>query len=75
MGGLLDLLNSDLGKNLISGASKQLGQNKGQTTSALSAALPLILGAMKNNASTPKGADGLLRALSNSNHDEVSLII
>lgn len=64
MAGLLDLLNSDIGKTLISGASQQLGQNKVQTTSALSTALPLILGAMKNNASTPQGADGLLSALS-----------
>ena len=64
MAGLLDLLNSDIGKTLVSGASQQLGQNKAQTTSALSAALPLILGAMKNNASPPQGAEGLLGALS-----------
>jgi hypothetical protein len=64
MAGLLDLLNSDLGKTLVSSASKEIGQNKVQTTSALSTALPLILGAMKNNASTPQGAEGLLGALS-----------
>jgi hypothetical protein len=58
------LLNSDLGKTLVSSASKEIGQNKVQTTSALSTALPLILGAMKNNASTPQGAEGLLGALS-----------
>lgn len=69
MAGLLDLLNSDLGKTLVNGASQQLGQNENQTSSALSAALPLILGAMKNNASTPQGAEGLLGALSNSSHD------
>lgn len=69
MAGLLDLLNSDLGKTLVSGASQKLGQNENQTASALSAALPLILGAMKNNASTPDGANGLLGALSNSTHD------
>lgn len=69
MTGLLELLNSDLGKSLVGGASQQLNQNKDQTASALSTALPLILGAMKNNASTPKGAEGLLGALSNSNHD------
>lgn len=69
MAGLLDLLNSDLGKTLVSGASQQLGQNSKTTSSALTAALPLILGAMKNNASTPQGAQGLLGALSNSNHD------
>jgi len=64
MAGILDLLNSDLGKTLVNSASEQLGQNKAQTTTALSTALPLILGAMKNNASTTKGAEGLLGALS-----------
>ncbi|WP_457609708.1 DUF937 domain-containing protein [Lutibacter sp.] len=64
MAGLLDLLNSDIGKTLISGASQQLGQKEAKTTSALSTALPLILGAMKNNASTPQGSEGLLSALS-----------
>ncbi|MFK5958785.1 MAG: DUF937 domain-containing protein [Lutibacter sp.] len=64
MAGLLDLLNSDLGKTLVNSASSQLGQNKVQTSSALTTALPLILGAMKNNASTPQGAKGLMGALS-----------
>ncbi|MDP3312343.1 DUF937 domain-containing protein [Lutibacter sp.] len=64
MAGLIDLLNSDLGKTLVTGASKKLGQDKGKTASALNAAMPLILGAMKNNASSPKGAEGLLNALS-----------
>lgn len=63
MSGLLDLLNSDLGKTLVNNASSQLGQNKEKTTLALSTALPLILGAMKNNVSTPQGAEGLLGAL------------
>jgi len=68
MANILDLLGSDIGKTLISGASQQLGQDKGKTTSALSAALPLILGAMKNNAKTPEGAAGLLSALGNQKH-------
>ena len=68
MSGILDLLNSPIGKTLISGASKQFGQGEKQTTSALSAALPLILGAMKNNASTPDGAARLLKALGNDKH-------
>jgi hypothetical protein len=65
---ILDLLNSDLGETLINGASKQLGQDKTKTTSALSVALPLILGAMKNNAKTPEGGAGLLSALGNEKH-------
>ena len=68
MASILDLLNSDAGKTLISGASKQLGQDQAKTSSALSAALPLILGAMKNNAKTPEGAAGLLSALKNEKH-------
>ena len=68
MASILDLLNSDIGKSLIDGTSKQLGQDKGKTTTALSAALPLILGAMKNNAKTPEGAAGLLSALGNEKH-------
>jgi len=64
MAGLLDLLNSSIGKTLVNNASSQLGQDKRKTTAALSAAMPLILGAMKNNASTEQGAQGLLGALS-----------
>mgnify|MGYP000954010172 FL=1 len=59
MEGFIDLLDGDLGKTLISNASQQLGQNEDKTASALTLALPLILGAMKNNAATPQGAEGL----------------
>ncbi len=69
MANILDLLNSDIGKSLINGASQQLGQDKASTTNALSAALPLILGAMKNNASSSEGASGLLGALNNQKHE------
>lgn len=68
MANILDLLNSDIGKKLISGTSQQLGQDKKKTSSALGAALPLLLGAMQNNAKTPEGASGLLKALGNEKH-------
>ncbi|MCF6280536.1 MAG: DUF937 domain-containing protein [Flavobacteriaceae bacterium] len=68
MSGILDLLNGPMGKMLISGAGKQLGMGENKAQSALNAALPLILGAMKNNASTPDGAAGLLKALGNNKH-------
>jgi len=68
MASILDLLNSDIGKTLINGTSQQLGQDKAKTTTALNAALPLLLGAMKNNAKTPEGANGLLGALGNDKH-------
>ena len=69
MAGILDLLQSDIGKTLINGTSKQLGNNKQQTTSALTTALPLILGAMKNNVNDESGASGLLGALDRKEHD------
>lgn len=62
------MLNTDLGKTIISGIAGQTGQNENKTGSVLSMALPVLMQAMKNNTSTPQGAKGLLGAL-NSNHD------
>lgn len=63
MAGILDLLNGPMGQMLISGVSKQFELGEGSTQKAMSAAMPLILGAMKNNASTSDGASGLLGAI------------
>lgn len=68
MSGLLDLLGSPMGKQLISGVASQTGNSTDQTGSVLTMALPLLMGAMKKNASTPEGAQGLMSALSNK-HD------
>lgn len=68
MSGLLDLLNSPMGKQLISGVAGQTGQPESKTADVLSMAMPLLLGAMKKNASSPQGAQGLMSALS-SKHD------
>ena len=64
MSGLLDLLGSPLGKQLISGVAGQTGTSTDQTGSVLSMALPVLMGAMKKNAATPEGAQGLMSALS-----------
>ncbi|MDH3697221.1 MAG: DUF937 domain-containing protein [Flavobacteriaceae bacterium] len=68
MSGILDLLNSPMGKQLINGVAGQTGQDESKTGDVLSMAMPLLLGAMKKNASTPDGAAGLMNALS-SKHD------
>ncbi|MDX1767386.1 DUF937 domain-containing protein [Arenibacter troitsensis] len=68
MSGLLDLLSSPMGKQLISGVANQTGQPENKTADVLSMAMPLLLGAMKKNVSSPKGAEGLMNALS-SKHD------
>ncbi len=74
MAGILDLLQGPMGKMLISGAGKQLGMGEEKAGGALSAALPLILGAMKNNASTESGAAGLLKALGDDKHSNGGLL-
>ena len=68
MEGLLDLLNSPIGKQVINGVAGQTGQAENKTADVLSMAMPLLLGAMKKNAATPEGAQGLMNALS-SKHD------
>lgn len=68
MSGLASLLNSDLGRQIIGGISNQTGTSESNTASVLSMALPVLAGAMKKNAATPQGAQGLLGAI-NSKHD------
>ena len=68
MSTLLDLLGSNLGNDLVQGTSQQLGMDKQNAAKAVAAAMPLILGAMKNNASSDEGANSLLGALSNPKH-------
>lgn len=69
MAGLLDLLNSPMGQQMISGVAGQTNQPENKTADVLSMAMPLILGAMKKNVkSSPQGAKGLMSALSNK-HD------
>ena len=68
MSGLLELLDSPMGKQLISGVAGQTGQSENKKADVLGLAMPLLMGAMKKNASTPGGAQGLMNALS-SKHD------
>ncbi|CAM1368604.1 DUF937 domain-containing protein [Tenacibaculum xiamenense] len=68
MAGILDLLNSDLGKTIISGVAGSTGQDTNKTGNVLTMALPVLMKAMQRNASTPEGAEGLMGALSNK-HD------
>lgn len=68
MSGILDLLNSDLGKTIISGVSGSTGTDQNKTGSVLTMALPVLMKAMQRNAATPQGAEGLMSALSNK-HD------
>lgn len=64
----MDLLNSPMGRQLVSGVSNQTGEPENKTAEVLSMAMPLLMGAMKKNTATPGGAQGLMDALS-SKHD------
>lgn len=69
MSGILDLLNSDLGKTVINGVSGTTGTDENKTSSVLTMALPVLMKAMERNASTPEGAQGILSALNSDKHD------
>lgn len=71
MAGLLDLLNSPMGKQLISGVAGQTNQPENKTADVLSMAMPLLLGAMKKNVSSPEGAQGLMSALSSKHNGSI----
>ncbi|MFY7672300.1 DUF937 domain-containing protein [Tenacibaculum sp. MEBiC06402] len=63
MEGILDLLNSPIGKTIISGVAGSTGQDNNKTGSVLTMALPVLMKAMERNAATPQGAEGLMGAL------------
>ncbi len=68
MSGIIDLLNSDLGKQIIGGISQETKQPADKTASVVAMAMPILLGAMKRNASSDDGATNLMNALNNK-HD------
>ena len=74
MSGILDLLNSEMGQELVKGASTQMGMDSQSTSGALSAAIPLILGGLKNNTGSSEGSAQLLGALQNSKHSSGSML-
>lgn len=68
MASILDLIQGDMGQQISQGVSSDTNQSSEKTSQVISMALPILMGAMKRNASTPQGAQGLLGALNNK-HD------
>ena len=68
MGDLTQLLMQQLSGGGLSQISQQIGADEQTTGSAMSAALPLLLTALANNASKPDGAQALHQALAE-DHD------
>ena len=63
MSGLVDSVLSNLGPGQIGAIASQLGVDPAQAQSAIEHAIPLIVGGMAQNASTPAGANSLNDAL------------
>ena len=67
MSGILDLLQSDLGKTIVSGLANSTNTDVDKTSSVLTMGMPVLMKAMERNANSG-GAEGLLNAISNK-HD------
>ncbi|MFN7920132.1 MAG: DUF937 domain-containing protein [Bryobacteraceae bacterium] len=65
---LLDLITSAAGGGAVQQMSNQFGLSEDQTQSAISALLPMLAGAVNQNAQQEGGMEGLLGALSSGNH-------
>jgi len=61
--GLLDAVGQQLGGNTLTQISQQLGTDEATAAKAVSVALPLLLGGLNRNATTPEGAAALDQAL------------
>jgi hypothetical protein len=60
---LTGLLNDALNNDTVSQISQQIGADEGTTSSAIQAALPMLLGGLANNSASDTGAASLLGAL------------
>lgn len=65
---MLDVLLQTLGGDAPSQIGSQIGTDEATTQQAIQVALPLIIAALAQNASSPQGADSLHQALA-SDHD------
>lgn len=63
MSGIFDLVTQALGQGSVSQLSDQLGTDHGTTQRAVTAALPMLFGAMANHAQTDTGAQQIHSAV------------
>jgi len=65
---ILNLLNGNLGKNVVEGIARNTDATAEETQAVVSTALPALLGALQRNAGSSQGAQGILNAIG-SRHD------
>lgn len=63
MSGVVDAVMAQIGDNEIDAIAQRFGMSSGQAQAAIEQTLPLMVGAMAKNASTPQGAAALHTAL------------
>ncbi len=68
MASILETLIGQLGKNEMKGIARQIGADQGTTSTAVSAALPMLFSALNRNAGSGDGAEALSSALAK-DHD------
>jgi hypothetical protein len=66
MASLLDMVQQHLGPTEVNQISQQIGADPGQVQSAISAAVPLMVGGMASHASQPGGAEAIHQSLTSS---------
>ncbi len=69
MSSLLEMLGTALQDNNLSKISQEIGADEATTKSAISAALPALIGALSQNGSTQQGADSIFGAIEKDDHD------
>lgn len=72
MSGLMDLISQHIGKDQIGQIAKQIGASPEQTESAISLAIPTLLGAVARKADSDEGAQKLHQELQQ--HDSGGLL-
>jgi len=68
MAGILDVLTQQFGGQVLESLSQQAGVDKGQAGNILGSVIPILMGALARNSSSPDGAEALHNAL-NKDHD------
>ena len=69
MASILDFLNTDKGKEFVDRSSTEVNESPEKVKSVLGMALPMIMGALKKNTSSPEGAEKLNAELEKEKHN------
>lgn len=69
MASILDFLNTETGKDFVEKSGKEVDESPEKVKSVLGMALPMMMGALKKNTSTPEGAEKLENELEKDKHN------